>query len=99
MSALEHLCNLTLYSRLETRVNDTYTWISLLISLQAVTALVACYPLYLYYRLQPSTRASLWARYVPFFSLLVIGAVAGIIAWASYMNQLVSILVRLGFRV
>ena len=91
MSVLEGLCNHTLYAPLDTRVGDAYSWMALLISLQAVTGLVAAYPLYLYYRLERTSRASLWPRFVPFFSLLIIGAVAGIISWSSYMQQLVSI--------
>jgi hypothetical protein len=89
MSALEKFCNATLYSSVGNRVRTTYGWMSVLVLLQIATALVAAYPLYLYFRLDQSRRAKLWIRFLPFFLLIFIGAVAGAAGWSCNMEYLV----------
>jgi hypothetical protein len=91
MSALERLCNYTLYSPLQNRIGDTHSWLSVLISLEIITAIAASVPLYLYFRLDCASRAKLWPRFLPFFFLLLIGAISGVAGWASYMNYLVAL--------
>jgi hypothetical protein len=90
MSALEKFCNATLYSSVDTRVRTTYGWMSVLVLLQIATALVAAYPLLLYFRLDRSRRAKLWIRFLPFFLLIFIGAVAGAAGWSCNMEYLVA---------
>jgi hypothetical protein len=91
MSELERLCNYTLYSPLQNRIDDTYRWLSALISLEIITAIAASVPLYLYFRLDRASRAKLWPRFLPFFCLLLTGAISGVAGWASYMNYIVAL--------
>ena len=97
MSALESFCNYTLYSPLQTRISSTYSWMALLIVLQVTTAFVASYPLYFYYKLDQSRRAKLWLRFLPFFFLILIGAVAGAAGWACYMEYIVALQITTAF--
>jgi hypothetical protein len=91
MSQLERLCNYTLYSPLPNRISQTYSWLAVLIGLEIITAIVALVPLYLYFRLDRASRAKIWLRFLPFFSLLFIGAVSGVIGWTSYMKYLTAL--------
>jgi hypothetical protein len=91
MPSLELLCNDTLYSPLQSRINSTRASMAVLIALQIATGVVAAVPLCLYFRLARANRSpKLWHRFVPFYSCLVIGAISGVVNWASYMQYLAS---------